>query len=87
MRSIDKKKICANIKSMKRQELDPLVKKIVDERQAQVLDATLRDIQEEIYARTGVEISTSVLSASLRRIGMDATGHRWAYRHNPGRGE
>ena len=72
---------------MKRQELDPLVKKIVDERQAQVLDATLRDIQEEIYARTGVEISTSVLSASLRRIGMDATGHRWAYRHNPGRGE
>lgn len=87
MCSIDKKKICANIKSMKRQELDPLVKKIVDERQAQVLDATLRDIQEEIYARTGVEISTSVLSASLRRIGMDATGHRWAYRHNPGRGE
>ena len=87
MRSIDKKKICANIKSMKRHELDPLVKKIVDERQAQVLDATLRDIQEEIYARTGVEISTSVLSASLRRIGMDATGHRSAYRHNPGRGE
>ena len=72
---------------MKRTDLDPLVKKIVDERQAQVLDATLRDIQEEIYARTGVEISTSVLSASLRRIGMDATGHRWAYRHNPGRGE
>ena len=72
---------------MKRTDLDPLVKKIVDERQAQVLDASLRDIQEEIYARTGVEISTSVLSASLRRIGMDATGHRWAYRHNPGRGE
>lgn len=72
---------------MKRTDLDPLVKKIVDERQAQILDATLRDIQEEIYARTGVEISTSVLSASLRRIGMDATGHRWAYRHNPGRGE
>ena len=72
---------------MKRTDLDPLVKKIVDERQAQILDATLRDIQEEIYARTGVEISTSVLSASLRRIGMDATGHRWAYRHSSGRGE
>lgn len=72
---------------MKRTELDPLVKKIVNERQAQVLDATLREIQEEIYSRTGVAISTSVLSASLRRIGLSANGHRWAYRHNTGKGE
>lgn len=87
MRSIDKKKICANIKSMKRQELDPLIKKIVDEKQAQILDATIRDIQDEIYSRTGNEVSTSVVSASLRRLGLEASGHRWAYRHNPGRGE
>lgn len=71
---------------MKRTQLDPLVKKIVDERQAKVLDASIRDIQEEIYLRTGVEVSTSVLSASLRRIGLSTDGHRWAYRHNGGRG-
>lgn len=72
---------------MKRTQLDPLVKKIVDERQARILDASIRDIQEEVYLRTGIEVSTSVLSASLRRIGLSADGHRWAYRHNGGRGE
>lgn len=72
---------------MKRTELDPIVKKIVDERQAQILDATIDDIKQEIYLRTGNDLSKSVIHASLHRLGLSANGHRWAYRHNFGKGE
>ncbi len=50
-----------------------------------MLDASLRDIQQEVYKRTGETPSTSVLSASLQRLGMKASGHRWVYRHNGGK--
>ena len=54
---------------MKQKQLDTLVKEIAEERVQQMLDASLRDIQAEIYKRTGEMPSTSVLSASLKRIG------------------
>ena len=50
-----------------------------------MLDASLRDIQDEIYKRVKFRPSTSVLSASLQRLGMKASGHRWVYRHNEGK--
>jgi len=73
------------IAQMKQTQLDPLVKEIAAERIKQMLDASLRDIQQEVYKRTGETPSTSVLSASLQRLGMKASGHRWVYRHNEGK--
>jgi len=70
---------------MKQEQLDPLVKQIAEERIKQMLDASLRDIQDEIYKRVKFRPSTSVLSASLQRLGMKASGHRWVYRHNEGK--
>ena len=70
---------------MKQEQLDPLVKQIAEERIKQMLDASLRDIQNEVYRLTKFRPSTSVLSASLQRLGMKASGHRWVYRHNEGK--
>jgi len=70
-----------------RDKLDALVKRLARKYTSPMIDSSLRNMAEEIKAETGVEPSTSVLAASLRRVGAKANGRRWVWLHNPGRGE
>ena len=72
---------------MKQDELDPIVKEIAKANTRKMIDRSLRDIQQEILERTGYTPSTSILSASLKRLGAKASGHRWLWRHNAERHE
>ena len=68
-------------------ELDAKVKKLAEQATRPIIDTTVREIGEAIAAEAGIEqVSTSVIWASLRRIGAVASGHRWFWQHNPPKG-
>lgn len=72
---------------MRQKELDLMVFNIAKKYTNPMVDASLRDIAEEVFKMIGKRPSTSVLAASLRRVGARTSGRRWIWRHNPGKGE
>lgn len=71
--------------NLPREKLDALVKKLAREYVNPTINASLRDMALAIKRETGIEPSTSVVAASLRRIGARADGHRWIWRGRGGR--
>jgi len=71
----------------KSDEIDQLVKRHAQNATRPIIDASIRQIAEAIAKETGKkEPSTSVIWASLNRIGAVSKGKRWAWRHNPPKG-
>lgn len=63
---------------MNSSQLDQIIKKIVDRKKAEMLNASVRDIAELVFKETGdYKPSTSVVADALRRIGAKAQGRRW----------
>lgn len=63
---------------MHKEELDPLVKKIVKDSIKPVVTVSVRDIAEQVKSQTGIEPSTSEVWYSLGRLGLKS---RWAWKH------
>ena len=73
---------------MKQDELDPLVKELVQKSIRPTITVTIRGIISEIKRRTGYEPSTSIVQASMKRNGISVNPgtHKWQWRHNPPKG-
>jgi len=91
IRAIDTKNICAKLYLMRtitQEELDALVAELARKNTRPIIDMTLREIADEVAKiADGYTPSTSVVKSALERVNAQAKGHRWAWKHNAGKGE
>lgn len=68
-------------------ELDVMVREIAERETKPVIDKSIEKIADEIEKRVGSRPSKSVIWASLHRIGAQASGRKFIYRHTGTRHE
>ena len=61
--------------------VDPMVKEIAQRETMPIIGYSIDQIADEIFTRTGVRPSKSVISASLYRIGAVSNGRKFVYKH------
>jgi hypothetical protein len=72
---------------MKKDILDPIVKRLIKSNIRPMIDLTVRGVQASVLNETGAEPSTSEVLRSMIRNGAFSKGHRWVWKGKPSHGD
>ena len=68
-------------------EIDKKVEELAKKATRPIIDSSVREIVAAIQEETGVAPSTALVWKALKNAGAVSDGKRWAWRHNPPKGE
>lgn len=74
---------------MRQVDLDPIIIDIVKKSVRPAITATIEEIQDEVFSRTGYRPSASVVKYALNRNGISTKNkkRKWVWQHNPQKGD
>ena len=68
--------------SQTKHKYDAVIQKIAREHTRSIVDLNLIDFREEVEAAMNLRPNNHMIANSLRRLGLEAHGHRWVWKHN-----